>query len=450
MSARYLTLSIAALLIASCGKPPPADPNRLESYAVKLAVEPAAGDGLQRLTLPAAALAAMRSAWLADVRVFDGRGKVLPMAQADWFSESALESHLVTLPALAVIGSAKNAQLQGISLTIDDSKTARVVGLDTSITAAKSEVVAVLLDTRALTEPAIFLTLDAELPKAQPVTFTIASSADLKSWEQIAETVLFRDGGTSGIALPSADLRGHYARVSWSTDVPLASPLNITSATLTLSKLGQPQRITAATTGLEQINARDLRFSLPIKAPLTGLRISQTAQDGLIPVRLYGRNDAEAPWIPLTGTTVRQTQNAENLLELRDPVMAFYRITADSRTAGFSAPPRLELSFIPAELLVQFSGHPPYTLAAGLKDAPVTYLTRSEIATGAALRLAKMPQAKVIGAVAPIVSLRSTTGDTFPDKRLVLWLVLLAGVAVLGLALGRLLKGNAAKADEAG
>lgn len=447
MMLRSITLIVAVLLLASCGKTPPADPAMPGSYAVQLAIEPAAGDPLQRLTLPAAALAAMQSPTLADVRVFDARGKVLPMARADWFSESAAESHLVTLPALPVIGSAKGAQVQEISLTIDDSKSARVVGLDTSITAAKTEVVAVLLDTRALTEPATFLTFGAELPKAQPVIFTIASSADLKSWEQIAETVLFRDGGTRSIALPSTDLHGRYVRVSWSTDVPLASPLNIKSATLTVSKLGQPKRITAATTGLVQIDARDLRFSLPFKAPLAGLLISQTAQDGLIPVRLYGRNDAEASWIPLTGTTVRQTQNAENLLEFGDPVMAFYRITADSRTAGFSAPPRIELSFIPAELLVQFSGHPPYTLAAGTKDAPVTYLTRAEIAPGAALRLATMPQAKMIGAVAPIVSLRSASGGTFPDQRMVLWLVLLTGVGVLGLALVRLLRSNAAGSD---
>ncbi len=447
MIARSLTLVVGALLLASCGQAPPADPAKPASYAVQLAAEPAAGDALQRLILPAAALAAMHSAGLADLRVFDARGKVLPMARADWSGEAAAERQLVTLPALAVIGSAKGAQAQAISLTIDDSKSARIVGLDTSIAGSKTEVVAVLLDTRALTEPAIFLKLGAELPRAQPVTFTVASSADLKSWEPIAEKVLFRDGGTSGVALPSPDLRGRYVRVSWDTDVPLASPLNITSATLTLSKLGQPQRITAATTGLEMIDARDLRFSLPFKAPLAGIRISQTAPDGPIPVRLYGRNDAEAPWIPLAGTTVRQTPNAGNLLELGDPVMAFYRITADSRTAGFSAAPRIELSFIPAELLVQFSGHPPYTLAAGLKDAPATYLTRAEIALGTQ-QLAAMPQAKMVGAAVPIVSLRPPTGGTFPDKRMILWLVLLAGAAVLGLALVKLLKGSAARGGD--
>ena len=50
--------------------------------------------------------------------------------------------------------------------------------------------------------------------------------------------------------------------------------------------------------------------------------------------------------------------------------MTSFRVEADSRTAGFSAVPKLDLLFDPVELLVALSGTPPYRLAVGQASAP--------------------------------------------------------------------------------
>ena len=84
-----------------------------------------------------------------------------------------------------------------------------------------------------------------------------------------------------------------------------------------------------------------------------------------------------------------------------------------------------------------------------MAGAPGTFLTPEEIEPGASQRLAGIPQATYGGGPAAAVSVApAPAARGLADKRLVLWLVLLAGVAVLGLALARLLKGSAGKAQD--
>ena len=56
-------------------------------------------------------------------------------------------------------------------------------------------------------------------------------------------------------------------------------------------------------------------------------------------------------------------------IDLSGGAFSDYRIEADSRTPGFAAPPRLQLLYEPATLIVMFDGDAPYTLAAGAAGA---------------------------------------------------------------------------------
>ena len=454
MTAKYFALGIGALLIASCGKAPPADPNRLESYAVKLAVTAQPGDPLQHLDLPAKALAELQNADLTDIRVFDAAGKALPIALLRGDPIAQAEQKRAQVKAYPVVGTADALRVRGISLSIDDGKVAHIVGLDGPATAAKAEVVAALLDTRSVTDPAIAMELDADLPIQQPITVTLESSADLKNWEPLGEKVMFRAAqglavlGSGRIELPSADLRDRYIRVGWATAGLLLEPVAVRSAAVITSKRGPLQRPEAQTIGVEQAGAHDLRLALPFKGPIAGLRVSQAGQGVVVPVRLYGKASAEASWVPLAAGTVRSGRAGASILETGGAAMTFYRIEADQRTAGFAQPPQVELLFDPVELLIQFSGNPPYRVGAGLAGAPNAFLTPEEIEPGAGQRLAGIAQAKSGGGPSAAVSVApAAAARGLADKRLVLWLVLLAGVGVLALALARLLKGSAAKGE---
>ena len=455
MRASYLSLGITALLIASCAKPPPPDPNRLESFAAQLAVNTEAGDQLQRLAVPAAALIEMQNVDLSDIRVFDAGGNSLPIALLRGEQIAQAEEKRVEVKAYPVVGSVEALRVRGISLSIDDGKVAHIVGLDGPTGAAKTQVVGSLLDTREVTDPAIAVVLDAELPVQQPVTVTLESSADLKNWELLGEKVMFRaapGGGMLGsgrIELPSADLRGRYIRVGWAAAGMLLEPVAVRSAAVITSKRGPPQRPVARGRGVEQVGAHDLRLTLPFRAPIAALKLSQSGQDGVVPVRLYGKASAELPWTLLAAGTVRSGRAGASILETGGAAMTLYRIEADKRTPGFAQPPQIDLLFDPVELLIRFNGNPPYIVGAGLAGAPSTFLTPEEIEPSASQRLAGIPQATNGGGQTAAVSVApAPAARGLADKRLVLWLVLLAGVAVLGLALARLLRGNAMKGEE--
>ena len=70
-------------LLAGCKDAPPVDPAKPDAYALRLAVTAAEGGTIQRLDLPAQALAAIRRDDLGDVRLFDSRGRRMALALAE-------------------------------------------------------------------------------------------------------------------------------------------------------------------------------------------------------------------------------------------------------------------------------------------------------------------------------------------------------------------------------
>lgn len=440
-----VALAMVALAVTACDRAPKADPAKPDAYAVQLPLEPAAGGSLQRLTLPAAALVALKRADLGDVRVFDARGRVVPLALLDHPSHEAQQSTAVQV--YPVVGPPGALEGDGLSIRIEGNRVARVVTVDSSSTTASNSAppAAVLLDTHALTRPAQAIELDAEIPARQPITLTLRSSANLKDWEPLAEKVLFRpaDGaallGGGRVSLPGVDLLDRYVGISWSG----APGVALKGARVITSAQAPPARIGVATGAVPLADAHELRFSLPSVGRLAALRLTESGNDGVIPVKLYGRNQTEDPWTLLSAATLRPGEGGA-LIELSGLPMASYRLEADSRTAGFSAAPRVELLFDPVVLLVALSGTPPYCLAAGQAAAPSAFLALSEIAQQGKLpSLSRLPEAKVTAPSGPppVLALQAGAADgAWEPRKLVLWAALLLGTLVLALAAFRLLR----------
>ena len=190
-------------------------------------------------------------------------------------------------------------------------------------------------------------------------------------------------------------------------------------------------------------NAHKLLFDLPAMARLGAIRLTDSASDGVIPAKLFGRKLADDPWTFLSATTLRPGGGA-TFQDLSGPPMTSYQIVADSRTVGFSAPPTLELLFNPIDLLVALSGTPPYRLAVGQRDAPATYLTLAEIAShGVPLKLADLPSVNFAPPSKPplIVAVQATAPEKLLEPRkLMLWAALLIGTMVLAFAAVRLMR----------
>jgi Protein of unknown function (DUF3999) len=293
-------------------------------------------------------------------------------------------------------------------------------------------------------EPAVALLLDADLPAQMPVSFTLEASGDLKAWEPLGDKVLFSPGegqaplGGARIALPGVDLAKRYLRLSWKA----APGIAMRKAEVVTAKAAPPPRVSLATKGAKLDDAHHLRLLAPSPAPLAAIALTATEADGVVPIRLYGREANEHPWMPLSAATLRP-DGKPAVLELGGARYAQYRIEADERSAGFSQVPAIMLEVEPLTLLAAFNGQQPFRLAVGNAKAEGKLFAPTDLAEPKVLA-GGLPLARVDAAPPPVIALDAGQADgPFSPRKLVLWGALLLGTAVLAFGAVRLLRANA-------
>lgn len=466
-----LVLAAAALSLCAGVAQAAADASSPAAYAIRVPVTLAADAPLQRVMLPAEVLVRLQSPGYADVRLFNGAGQPVPMALAGVAAASAPEES-VTLPAYPVLGAASTgaAGLEGLSLRIEERQGQRVVQIDTAATAGTTPqaVRGALLDARNVQLPVARMALDVDLPAGQPVTFRVQASKDLQHWQPLAETVLYRADaaaappvttapgrlGNEQIDLQRADLKGHYLRVTWGD-----AAVTLRGATLaTSSKTGPRERVSASMAAPALANPRELVLALPFATPVAALAITPPGSNVLIPVRVLGRNHREQPWSPLASAVVYKMatggkEQASGPVELGSISVREIKIEADPKTPGFAAAPALALQFEPAQLVFLASGQGPFTLAAGLPGATAAasaFLPLASLVPGyQPAQENQLPVALADVARADITGGKPADGAQVPaaaasggisTRSAVLWGVLLAGVAALGLMAWLLLR----------
>ena len=467
-----LVLAAAALSLCTGLAQAAADASSPAAYAIRIPVTLAADAPLQRVMLPAEVLVRLQSPGYADVRLFNGAGQPVPMALAGVAAASAPEE-LVTLTAYPILGAASTgtAGLEGLSLRIEERQGQRVVQIDTAARtttagpATPQAVRGALLDARNVQLPVARMALDVDLPAGQPLTFRVQASKDLKHWQPLAETVLYRADaaaaptapgrlGNEQIDLQRADLKGHYLRVTWGD-----AAVTLRGATLaTSSKTGPRERVSASMATPALANPRELVFALPFATPVAALAITPPGSNVLIPVRVLGRNHREQPWSPLASAVVYKMatggkEQASGPVELGGISVREIKIEADPKTPGFAAAPALALQFEPAQLVFLASGQGPFTLAAGLPGATAAasaFLPLASLVPGyqpaqenqLPVALADVARADITGgkpADDALVPAAAASGG-ISTRSAVLWGVLLAGVAALGLMAWLLLR----------
>jgi hypothetical protein len=434
------TVLAALVLLAGCSGEQPKDAGKPDGYALTMAVTPAEGGSVQRVTLPPAALVALQRLDGGDVRIFDAGGKVISLARQP--AETVEQFKATSVTAYPIFGeeAAPGASAVSVKVNMDADIviSAHRVGTQPSDYRA-----ALLFDTRELIDPATAIQLDAELPPGLPVEVTLESSSDLKTWEALGSKVLFRGEagkavlGNTRIAIGGAVLKDRYLRASW-----LFSPrVTIRGGSIITAKSGPPAAIAIPAEGAALVDDHDARFALPISYPPRAIKVTGAKSDGVVPVQLYGRVNPERPWTALSAGTLRDGKSAE--IDLTGFGFPEYRLGADTRSAGFSAAPKLDLVFEPVVLIAAFNGNGPYTLAVGNKSAPSAYFAPGELLGDTPIS-AKLPEAQVTAPAGnPLVQLGPTADDgPFTPKKLALWAALLAAVGVLAFAAVRLMKAS--------
>ena len=424
-------LLAAAVTLAAASDSP-------EDYAVLAPVVLAGDAPVQRLDLPAGVLASLQRADGGDLRLFDGDGRVLPMARA---APSRPDVRRESVAVLPILGSATALDVTGLSLTLDEDGRARVSGVDGQPRGAGEAVaLGALIDTRRIMGTSEALELAVALPAGQPVTLTVDASPDLANWRPVASKVGYQATDALGrlsILLGDVPLQDTWLRVTWRASSPLLAPVAVRSATL-VSAAGRDgaERTIAATAPLTG-DDHAVEAALPFATPLTGLAVVP-AENAVLPVRVLGRADGEQPWRVVGGGTAARIGGGarREMIAIDGANVRQLRIEADPRTDGFARPPALNLRLAPAAIVFAV-GPAPVTLAAGRAGGEDRFLPLAAV-----LRRGKaagdLPVARVTWTDQPLALAPARAGR----RGWLLWSVLLLAVAVLGWMAARLARGS--------
>jgi hypothetical protein len=439
---RAIVAAIAALALAGMARA--AGDDAPESYPVQVRVVPVAGAPVQRLALPLAILAGARSPGLADVRLFDGAGRALAIARAPAPAVTARRE--TRLPALRILGAADEIVVTGVSVRLDGHGQARLVSLVGGGRDGKTATVAVLFDARQLGRASDTLTLDADWPVSQPVTFTAEASSDLQHWRTIGAHVAFRAAGAppESPAILLHDAAPGWIRVSWSTTSGPASPVTVRSGLFAATTTRDSAPLLLDARAPSQTDPHMIEFATPFATPVATIQIIPAGLGALLPIRVFGRNSAEQPWQPIGAGTVYRLagKDGERIGEpiaLDGALYRYWRIAADSRGPGFAALPRLRFGFAPVEIVFVASNESPLRLVTGRAGQHDRYLSLGDVLAGSgAADVSSLPAATAESPVPTTLALTNGDGGSGALRRVTLWALLLAATAALGFMAWRL------------
>jgi hypothetical protein len=404
--------------------------------------------------LPLAVYQGVDRADLADLRVRNGAGETVPYAlmqtQATSISEMT-ETALQVFP-LQSAGPADSASGGDDAVTVE----VRRKGDDTLVAVRKNTQRAsgamrgLILDNSKLADRvrALRLVLGPNAPSF--VRFSLETSNDLADWNVLnAEAQVVRlDHGGQRIENDRIEWEGRagkYLRILWS-DPQHAPTIEKVIAGATRTSIKPAPIVWSGRLQPFKVDRGAYDYALPGKMPLEQLRIHLAQPNSLAPISIQARRPSSPrqqipdAWERLADTNVYRLATGQGEvvsapLQLNLPTESRLRLVVDQRGGGLGKDaPLIEVGFTPQVLVFLARGAAPFTLAWGSAQAkpsalPIAMLmptfkddkpiAASPARIGAALAAAPAPAA-------------ASEAPKQPAAPTLLWLVLLAGVAVLG------------------
>jgi Protein of unknown function (DUF3999) len=416
------------------------------------------GASVVRAVLPAASIAALRSANGGDLRVFNGNGLSLPHALIDASQEAQTRPDApgARLPALPIYASTSTA-LNTPTLRIEEGPSGRVIEYSANPPAKTSQqtVRGLLFDARKIDGEVRAVVLEGALPAATIVTVSLDISSDLKTWRTLAaDAPLFEfaaeGAGSATVAGPSnrrvllptsPTFKDQYLRLSWTGD---AAPVITALQTVRVGavKAAMPMAIDLGAPSSAANDAAEWTLNSGFRA--TGLRLQTSAANALMPVRILTRARAGDPWSSVASTVVYRLNGSDGAAGINASISLAGALSNQLRVEalrGYSlsgVPLTLALEYPPLQVLFVATGSGPFVIASG----------KSGVDT-AALPVATLMPSYSAGAefATPLLQATSMTVEATPrsaaqsaqdslsnafNRSTVLWTVLGLAVLVLG------------------
>jgi hypothetical protein len=300
-----------------------------------------------------------------------------------------------------------------------------------------------LLDASAFDQPLHRLQLDWSSDQEGFQRFTIEASDDLQHWQrwedgQIAR-LSFADERVEQreVELPGAKAR--YLRLLW--QAPQQAPALLAARLVSIESQDlAPPLAWSAPLASTSSKAGEYSWELPLTLPLEKVRVQLPPGNVLAPVSLSSRSAGKLEWQPLTSSLLyRLPQDGKEVLqdeiELYGTPVQQLRLRVDARGGGLGKDaPSLRVAVRGTQVVFLARGSAPYRLAVGDASARSAALPLSTLIPGyEPKRLASLGRAIAPEKVPEVVREAADAAQSAADwKRVGLWVVLLAGVALLG------------------
>lgn len=429
---------LAALLLA----PWAVAKEQAEDFATRVPLTLAGEGPWYRLELPLALHFAARHADLRDLRVFNAEGEALAYALTLGDTQSSEQRQQAAVKWFPLLGEVAASGAPAIRVQRSTSGTLVEVAPEEAGSATQVRR-GWLLDASAVDLPLHRLQLDWSSDSDGFQRFSIEASDDLQHWSAWGEGSIARLSFANEridqreVELPGRKAR--YLRLLW--QAPQQAPTLLAANLISIRNSEQaPPLVWSAPLAAQGDKPGEYSWTLPLSLPLQRVRFSLPQANTLAPVSLASRRDGKLEWQPLArGLLYRLPQDGREVrqdeIELYGTPVQQLRLQVDQRGGGLGPDaPHLQVALRSTQVVFLARGSAPYRLAVGRPGAQSAALPLGTLIPGyeparlASLGLATAPQS-VPAAVEAVAQQARSQADW---KRMGLWAVLLAGVALLG------------------
>ncbi len=415
-----------------------------DDFAFGYNIEVDGSGAIYSVVLPREVYSGSVQAGLVDVRIFNSNGEIVPHEIRIAKLERDNPKTAVDVPLFPLF-SKKGKSGDDLSLVIKKGKNGSIISLQ-SDSGSSSRVVSYLLDLEEAGTYPLKLTLEWQANEGFMMPVRLESSHDLVKWKRVAigtladldfmgnrlqhrELTLNRDEGRY-LRLIMADGSNTF-RIVGAKVVSGPQPLPIHREWITLPLLKRKEDgityLEVEIEGAFSIDSLQLKFPQP---------------NSILFTRLQSRYDSNVIWRNYSKKLFYTLH--ENGIELNNEPLKiarsanrFYRLEVLQDGTGLEKKlPKLELGYVPHELIFMARGAGPFILAVGngsmkKEDRQNNRTILQDFNDGkgnSLIHKAALTEKLVLGGET-VLQLRSVR----PWKKIILWLVLVGGVVILGI-----------------
>jgi hypothetical protein len=402
-----------------------------------------------------------RSSDLRDLRLFDHQGNLVPFALTTPPNEEKVSFRSVPVtifPVRAEEGSGKLAA----GLDIRTSPDGTLVSVNAHVAGAAapaSRLSALVLDTRATATPgkeapeltALRLTLPPNVAN-YTARIEVEVSDDLQHWTSLGQSLVswLTNSDTKAIASDRIEFDPQafrYARLSWREGAPLE--FASIAAEVRLQAEARPVMETLTLAPLPGKFVGDVMYQSALAIPVKSVGLQFAEQNIVVPA-LIGRyielpnlkRDQPKRWdfAPGFRATFFQLTQAGRIRTSGDVDIGNAHVAqwVLRPQAALTNPPSLRIAWQPASMIFVANGKVPYQLAVGRDSANSVQADISRVVPNFDRREMSALEQAVAGAIVlqhPVAASSSeaeVAGTSARNRMMMLWGVLLLGLAVLG------------------